>query len=348
MKRRKLLNAGIAGVISFSGCLTAGRDETNTNTMTSTQTPTSTPTATPQENDETLSDCPPSFPDTSMTTYCSNTGDRYSIRMRRSASTMELDEDELTMELVNGSDDALTANPKSYGFLQQVGDEWSFIRPRQQLTDAVGIEIAPGERRQWQIEVDTTRLDSLDPMSEPPRASDWQKFRFRFPPGTYAFGFPVRLDRQDVRQLYVRTFDVVGDEFPLEPSAEVADVTYEGSTAVVRTQTSSKYDHERRVTLRVESIERPPDDAAKLSLFELYNPHFVRFADLDDSSLDRRLVGLLRDAFAYVDPPIERVRVETTDTREPPLGIDGSEARTATYGGRTWRLRSEEGWEESH
>ena len=350
MKRRKVLDAGIAGIISFSGCLTAGSDETETTT--DTWTPTSTPTATPQENDEASTpheedepaddstpqeedespdNCPPPYI-VSDTTYCAGERDQYGIRMQRSSSTMELPEDELTVELVNGSDEVLSANPKQYILYQVVDGEWRYILPRSQLADLITIDIAPGERRRWQINLDTADLGSLYPMSKPPRARDYQDFTLRLPPGTYAFGFPVTLSQQDVNRLYARTFKVLGDDLSLEPSAEVAETRDEGSTVVVRTQTSS--DEEHRVSLVVDAIKNVPEYATTVSLFELYNPRYKRFANLHQQSLEVRLVKLLRDALAHADPLIDEIRVETTARKTPPVGLSYGKSRTVTYGGR--------------
>lgn len=255
---------------------------------------------------------------------------------------MELDEDELIAELVNGSDDVLSADPRNYEFYQLVDGEWKTIVPRiGQVLKMKSIDIAPGDRRRWQIDLDTTDLGSLSPTRKSPREREYQTFTFRFPPGTYAFGFPVSFTYRDqrVNRLYARKFTVIGEDLPLVPSAKVSGARYEGSTVVVRTQTSS--DGDQRISLVLDTVENPPWYAETVSLFDLYNPYYEREATGD---FDVKLLKLLRDAFAHADPSIDRIRVETTARPTTPVGLQYGESGNVTYAGRGWELEVSEGW----
>jgi hypothetical protein len=85
--------------------------------------------------------------------------------------------------------------------------------------------------------------------------------------------------------------------------------------------------------------------AATLSLFELYNPHYEQVPSYNSAFVPPHLAELLRDGFAFVNPSDKQIRVQTVDTVRPPLGLEEKESLLIEYGGKTWELTSQGGWE---
>jgi|GEM_PF-2820048 len=324
MRRRALL----ATIAALSGC-TAAPSASNPTPETDT-----TPSSRSHQR------CPPA-PDSDTTVRCSDTDTQSSIRMTVSPFSLDLPRDSSRFTLHNDSEKRLTSSVGAYQLFIYTGDSWEFIVPKVGAGSAQPIELQPGETREWTLHVNTATLGSLAP---PESSDDSQSFTFRFLPGTHAFGFRVTPEESETTQLYTTTFTVSGGAPQLVPSDSVDTHSRQGNTLTVKTQTTKEYDHSRRVSLVMER-HSTTQQAATLSLFELYNPLYEQVPSYDSVFVPPHIAELLRDAFAFVNSSDEQVRVQTVDTTRPPLGLGENESLFVRYGGGTWKLTSHNGWE---
>lgn len=323
--RRRALLATIAAI---SGCTTAPRA--------SNPTPETGNTPSNGSNQR----CPPA-PDSETTVRCSDSGTQSSIRMTVSPASLDLPPDSSRFTLHNESEKRLTSSVGAYQLFVRTGGNWEFIVPKGGAGSTQPIELQPGETREWTLHVNTANLGGLTP---PESSKDSRSFTFRFLPGTYAFGFRVHPEGSGTAQLYSTTFTVSGDDPRLVPSDRVDTHARRGNTLTVKTQTTKEYDTSRRVSLLMER-HSTTQQAAPLGLFELYNPLYERVPSYDSGFVRSHFAELLRDAFSFVNSSDEQIRVQTVDTTRPPLGLGENESLSVRYGGGTWKLTSQIGWE---
>ena len=331
MRRRALL----ATVGTLAGCSGAPRvsDPTPETEPTSSE-PEPTAASDPEPR------CPPTL-DADTTVRCTDPDTRSPVRMTVSSQSLDLPRDSTRFTLHNESETRLRSSVSADLLFVYTGDGWEFIMVKGGSGFARGVELLPGETREWTLRVNTADLGSL----LPERTYDYQSFVFRLPPGTYAFGFGVTADGSDTRQMYATTFTVSGDAPPLVPSDQVETHTRRGNTLTVRTQTAKEdEDDARRVSLVMER-RSTARRAASLSLFELYNPAYEQVPGYDTAFVRPRIAKLLRDAFAFVNSADQRVRVQTVGTARPPLRLGTNESQLVRYGGTTWELSVQGGWE---
>lgn len=261
--------------------------------------------------------------------------------MTASSPSVGLPRDSIRFTLHNESENRLRSKASATQLAVHTGDRWEFIIPKGGPGFSRGVELLPGETREWTLHVNTADLGSLSPQ----RRNEFRSFTFRLLPGTYAFGFSVTTDGGDTRQMYTTTFTVSGDAPPLVPSEMVATHSRRGNTLTVKTQaTEDEDDESQRVSLVMER-RSTASRAASLSLFELYNPNFEQFPGYERVFVRVRIAKLLRDAFAFVNSADQRVRVQTVGTAHPPLRLGTNETQLVRYGGTTWELRVRDGWE---
>jgi len=324
MRRRALL----ATIAALSGCTAAPR-ASNPTTDTETTPP-----------DKAHQRCPPA-PDSETTVRCTDADTQSPVRMTATPSSLSLPRDSSRFTLHNESDNRLTSSVGATQLFVYTGNSWEFIVQKIGLGSAQPIELQPGETREWALHANTADLESLTP---PENSKDSKSFTFRLLPGTHAFGFRVTPEGGEVTQLYTTTFTVSGDAPQLVPSESVDAHSRQGNTLTVKTQTTKEHDHSRRVSLLMEP-QTATQQAANLTLFELYNPFYEQVPGYDSVFVPPNIAKLLRDAFSFVNPSDEQVRVQTVDTAQPPLGLGENESLSVRYGGRTWKLTSQNGWE---
>lgn len=256
-------------------------------------------------------------------------------------TSLGLPRDTCRFTFYNEGEDRLNSSAGAYQLFVSTGDTWEFIVPKVGSGGAQPIEIGPGETREWVLHVNTADLGSVTP---PSGNDDRQSFLFRFPPGTYAFGFRVTPANSETARVYTTKFTVSGETPPLVPSDSVVSHSRQGSTLTVKTQTKKEYDHSRRVSLLL-TRRSPTKRTADLSLFELYNPLYEQVSSYESVFVPPLLTELLRDGFAFVKSSDEQVRIHTVDTVRPPLGMGEDESLSVTYAGNSWKLTTQDGWE---
>lgn len=288
--------------------------------------------------DQPAATCPPA-PISNVVMYCPRSENRRSIRVSVSSPSLSLPRDETRITLHNGGLHRVIVNDTFDSVFRRSAGGWQYTPPSSGalLPRSVGVE--PGESRRWTVVADTT--DLAEP--GPGYSTDGQMHRLRFTPGQYAFGTMLHIDGSEQIRMYSASFEVTGERPPLVPSNRVTSHSRNEDTLVVRTQTESEHENARRVSLVADRLSLHPRNAATLSLFELYNPGYLRPIS-DGLFVDGDLTKLLRDGFAIVEPADARIRVETVDTTRPPLGLTENESLAVTYGGQSWRLTSREGW----
>lgn len=323
MRRRALL----ATIAALSGCTAAPRASN----------PTPETETTPSRRSHQR--CPPA-PDSETTVRCSDSDTQSSIQMTVSPSSLDLPRDSSRFTLHNGSEKRLTSSVGASQLFVYTGDNWEFIVPKVGARGMQSIELLPGETHEWKLHVNTADIGSLAPES----SDNSQSLSLRLLPGTHAFGFRVTPDGSETPQIYTTTFTVSGDAPRLVPSDSVDTHSRQGTTLTVKTQTTKEYDHSRRVSLVMER-HSTTQQAAPLSLFELYNPLYEQVPSYDSVFVPPHIAELLRDAFAFVTSSDDQVRVQTVDTTSPPLGLGENESLLVRYGGEAWRLTSQNGWE---
>jgi hypothetical protein len=264
--------------------------------------------------------------------------------------------DTLEVTLHNESDRALSSTADAYRFYRWHEGSWSLVLEKSDTLGLQPIEIPAGESRRWRVRLNTA---ALGPVWPPNRTHGDQEFAFRFPPGTYAFGFRVQhadgrpgTDDGSTRtadgaaHLYTRQFEVRGDALALKPSNAVTTVFRRDGVLVVRTRTDYESGRDRRVSLIADRRSSMPDEAASLSVFELYNPGYELVRGDERTFVPARLTTLLRDGLAHSGSSTRRIRIETVDTTIPPLGLDSDESLGVVYEGTSWEVSAENGWGE--
>jgi hypothetical protein len=262
--------------------------------------------------------------------------------MTASPSTLELPRDSTQFTLYNESEKRLTSGFGSTPtkLFVHTGDNWELVVPKAMALTGNGVEVQPGETRDWKFTVNTANLGSVTPDSE----NDAEHSHFRLPPGTYAFGCRLTPEQSDVSTLYTTVFSVSGESLRLLPSNSVDTHFRRGSTLTVKTQTVKEHDSSRRVSLLMER-DSSSQQPATLSLFELYNPHYEQISSYDRTFVSTQIADLLRDAFALVNFSDKHVTVQTVDTARPPLGMGENDSLVVRYNGSTWTLTAQNGWE---
>ena len=341
MNRRRFLAALGTSALPLAGCLSSPFGETRTTTSQRFREHTADPQG-----------CPPDPGDNDVTVHCGDsTG---AVRLTASSSELTMPRDSFDITLHNESDTTLSSSASAYQFYHWQEEEWSLVLQKSDTLGFEPVEIPPGGSRKWRIRLNTAELG---PPWPPNRNHDDQEFVFRFAPGTYSFGFRVQhagekpstdagseSTSEGDAHLYIRQFSVTGDAFALKPSNAVTKTVRRDGTLVVRTQTDREYDNDRRVSLIADRLSSVPDEAASLSVFELYNPGHELVRGYDRTFVDARLTALLRDGLAHYDGSASRIRVETMDTTIPPLGLDSDESLAVVHEGTPWQLSAENGW----
>lgn len=294
--------------------------------------------------------CPPRLSSDGQT-RCGGAVDDWSVAMTVEPETVALPEGELRVTLENRSERPLRSTADSVSLYARRDGEWTHVVQKSDDLALELVEISPGTSREFDVAVNTA---DLAPVYPPGDHDGEQQFALRLPPGTYALGYRVtRGDEGDdvlaptdtgPSRTYAATFEVTGRRPALEQSTVHEETFRRDGTLVVRMATEREYDHSRRVSLRVNCRSFPPLKAAPLSRFELYNPGYEQIPSLDNRVyVPSSLTVLLRDAFAAAGPDDDRIRVETVDTTQPPLGMHG--AKNVHWGGSSWRLSATEGWD---
>jgi hypothetical protein len=267
--------------------------------------------------------------------------------MTASSETLSGLRDHLTITLTNESDATLDAQAKHYVFSRWRDGGWASIFAKSMTGELAPIEIPPGQDRQWRITHDVTEITSRDtpgPTTTTPfDGGRYQDFLFRFTPGIYGFSF--RFSRGDETAVYAREFEVAGEPLPLVPSPRVEETVRQDGTLVVRVRPKVYADNDRRVSLIMDRRSTTPEEAADISLFELYNAGYeMQMREGSDHFVSTHVTRLLRDGLAHYGGDATRIRVETNASVVPPLGLSSEDSPAVVYDGTPWRLTSENGW----
>lgn len=252
-------------------------------------------------------------------------------------STLALPRDSCRFTLQNDSDTQLYSTPGSYQLFVYTGSRWEFIVPK--VGAGVGHTPTEIKSHEWVLHVNTADLGAFSP----PRENGEQSLTFRFPPGTYAFGFRVSSKGSDSKRMYTTKFTVEGETPPLVPSDSVVSHSRQGNTLKVTTQAENQYSNSHRVSLLLKRSSATKQ-MADLTLLELYNPIYEQVPSYDSAFVDPLLTELLRDGFAFMKPSDENIHIHTIDTTIPPLGMSEDDSLSVKYGETTWELTTKKGW----
>lgn len=373
LDRRDLLRLGgvalcgaVAGCRSESPGSTPGEPEPEPEPE-PTESPQSSPTpdtSSPSAESGGPATCPPApGGEFDVTVHCGPRRPDQSVWMSTSAGTLEMPRDELQFTLHNESDHALSSEDDRYRFYHWRDGEWFLIREKTDDGAFVRVRVPSGETRDWRVIEDTRNLGPTLPPGAPARSQSRDEggtFVFRLPPGVYAFGFDASGARSTTsrtastppRHRYTAQIDVEGEPLSLRPSNAVDETFRREETLVVRTQPYRErfpeefFEQARRMTLIADRRSTAPDRAARLGLFELYNPgHELHPAGSDrEAFVPTFLTGLLRDGLVHYEGSASRIRMETKNTIHPPLGLAADESLPVVYEGTPWRLTAENGW----
>lgn len=359
MERRRFLAAVGAGAIPLAGCVSSGEpDDPETATGTSAATDSTPPTAT-DTPESTLRPCPPPRHELDpiepasgkwdITTRCGAAATNGSVSLTASAPTLGGPRDRLTFELVNDSDEWVPIYNDRGTLYRWYRGRWRYAHKRVGFRGRTGhdqFRIEPGGTRRFHLDQNVADLDSRLPPDISPSP---QPSVARFPPGVYAFGYPVHLDDAaatpenasvDTSEAFTRLtaqFRVTGDPLSLVPSDHVETTFRDGDTLVVRINTDGA---SSGVSLVLERLDSVPEEAGHVDQFTLYNPHLA--------SLPTRFRFfvyefplLFRDGFAVREGDAARIRI---DTPKPSSDLGLEEPFTLAYDDTAWRVTMEDDW----